>query len=83
MRFQADVRNVVINRGIPVPIRYPRGGKWATLLGRMEPGDSVFFPCATKQEVGSLRAAVGSASRRLNQKVSTRMVDGGLRFWLL
>ncbi len=48
---------------------------------KMQPGDSVFFPAASKDEMQRIRSSVWQFSARAKTTFTSRKVDGGLRVW--
>lgn len=68
-----------IEDNIPIPRGRGVYGQITEVLGKLEIGQSVLFPQYDKcEQLGGIRAAVQG---RLNIRIVTRKVEGGVRVW--
>lgn len=67
-----------IDRGIPIPKRAKRN---QYPFGRMEIGDSVFFPDEPKGNQSNPAVGARVYRRRHGKVFTTRVENGGVRIW--
>lgn len=69
-----------IERDVPVPKlgNKVKSGTWTGFFGKMNIGDSAFFPGRKATDIGA--RAIG-ASKNNGHKFTVRSIDGGTRIW--
>ncbi|MES2367173.1 MAG: hypothetical protein V4563_14950 [Pseudomonadota bacterium] len=69
---------IKIERGVPMPIPRGAGGKWLSLLSKMNVGDSFF---AAGEFTAALSGKVSRARIKLGIKLAYRKENCGVRVW--
>ncbi len=69
---------IKIERGIPMPTPRGEGGKWLSLLSKMNVGDSFF---AAGEFTSALSSKVSRARIKLGIKLAYRKENAGVRVW--
>ncbi len=69
---------IKIERGIPMPTPRGEGGKWLSLLSKMNVGDSFFV---AGEATAVLSGKVSRARIKLGIKLAYRKENDGVRVW--
>lgn len=72
---------IVIEKGVALPQACAQGRKDQYPFADMVVGDSFFVPCE-KEKSEKIRTSIKNCARyKNNKKITTRVVDGGVRAW--
>lgn len=69
-----------IEKHIPVPPKHNKGSSIYP-FAQMQKGDSFLIPAKAKEEQVSKRKAVSASAYKHKMKITTRIVEGGVRVW--